>query len=299
MPAPARTPPKTHQMLSRWVDGYARRIGEDVARVRRWVAYMAVGGALERAGFYGDGPRFTIKGGVALELRLRARARATRDLDLIVNHPTASLLDELDAALAQRFENFSFRRHAGTRPLPRGAVRVDVGVQYGRKAWARIQVDLSRREAEIAEFEMVRAIHFPDYQFGFPDHLPCLSLYVQAAQKVHGMTRPSTAAWTNDRFKDLIDLLLLSELIGDRAAFRVTCERVFESRGTHPWPPPIEPPPFWREQFRALAEQVGLAVTDLDEALDRARRFLAPVDLRISSDPATPVETIGGAQGDG
>ena len=43
MSAHPRTPPKSHQMLSRWADGYARRIGEDVARVRRWVAYMALG----------------------------------------------------------------------------------------------------------------------------------------------------------------------------------------------------------------------------------------------------------------
>ena len=78
MTAPARTPPKTHQMLSRWADGYARRIGEDVARVRRWIAYMALGGALERAGFYGDGPRFTIRA-VSPGLRIRTRVRATRD----------------------------------------------------------------------------------------------------------------------------------------------------------------------------------------------------------------------------
>lgn len=107
-------------------------------------------------------------------------------------------------------------------------------MQYGGKSWARIQVDLSRREAEATGFEMVQALHFPDYAFGFPDHLPCLSLHVQAAQKVHGMTRPSTASWANDRFRDLVDLLLLAELIDDRAAFRATCERVFRTRDTHP-----------------------------------------------------------------
>jgi hypothetical protein len=295
MSAPARTPPKTHQMLSRWADGYARRIGEDVARVRRWVAYMAFGGALERAGFYGDGPRFTIKGGVAIELRLHARARATRDLDLIVNHPTAALLDELDAALAASFERFSFRRHGSMRALPRGALRVEVGVQYGGKSWARIQVDLSRREADVAEFEMVPALHFPDYAFGFPEHLPCLSLYAQAAQKVHGMTRPSTAAWTNDRFKDLVDLLLLGELIEDVAAFRITCESVFAARGTHPWPPPLKAPDAWREPFRVLAEQVALPVTDLDEALFRARRFLESVDLAVSPTRSLADPVDGGA----
>lgn len=291
---PARTPPKTHQMLSRWADGYARRIGEDVARVRRWIAYMALGGALERAGFYGDGPRFAIKGGVALELRLRARARATRDLDLIVNHPTAALLDELDAALAHSFERFSFRRHAGMRSLPRGALRVEVAVQYAGKSWARIQVDLSRSEADVAEFEMVQALHFPDYAFGFPEYLPCLSLYAQGAQKVHGMTRPSTDAWTNDRFKDLVDLLLLCELIDDAAAFRTTCERVFAVRGTHPWPPPIDAPASWREPFRVLAEQVGLAVTDIDEALLRARGFLGTVDPRMELGVAVAMDEIAG-----
>jgi Nucleotidyl transferase AbiEii toxin, Type IV TA system len=296
MTAPARTPPKTHQMLSRWADGYARRIGEDVARVRRWIAYMALGGALERAGFYGDGPRFTIKGGVALELRLRARARATRDLDLIVNHPTAGLLDELDAALAARFESFSFRRHGSMRALPRDALRVEVAVQYGGKSWARIQVDLSRREADVAEFEMVPALHFPDYAFGFPEHLPCLSLYAQAAQKVHGMTRPSTTTWTNDRFKDLVDLLLLSELIEDVAAFRTTCERVFAARGTHPWPPPIEAPASWREPFRVLAEQVALSVTDVDEALFRARSFLETVESKMPPAVAVAVPTNLGAR---
>ena len=282
MSAPTRPPPKSHQMLSRWADGYARQIGEDVARVRRWIAYMALGGALERAGFYGDGPRFTIKGGVALELRLRTRARATRDLDLIVNHPSAPLLDELDAALAQRFEGFSFRRHDGSHPLPCGGLRVEVGVMYGTRAWSRVKVDLSRRESDVA-FEMVPALHFPDYAFGFPEHLPCLSLYVQAAQKLHGLTLPSTPGWTNDRFRDLVDLLLLGELIEDIAAFRATCERVFAERGTHPWPPEIGAPESWREPFRVLAAQVGLVIHDLDEAVARARILVNDIARRTAA----------------
>jgi hypothetical protein len=269
-------------MLSRWADTYARGIGVDVARVRRWVAYMALGGALERAGFAGDGPRFTIKGGVALELRLRSRARATRDLDLIVNHPSAPPLDELDAVLAHRFEAFSFRRHGGSRPLPHGGVRAEVSVLYGTRSWSRIQVDLSRREG-VTEFEMVPALHFPDYAFGFPEHLPCLSLYVQAAQKLHGLTLPSTGTWTNDRFRDLVDLLLLGELIDDAAAFLSTCERVFQERGTHAWPPEILAPEAWREPFRVLAAQVGLPVQNLDDAVAHARSLLETTPTRIAA----------------
>ncbi|HET7464122.1 MAG TPA: nucleotidyl transferase AbiEii/AbiGii toxin family protein [Longimicrobium sp.] len=145
-------------MLSRWVDAYARKIGQDVTRVRRWVAYMALGGALERAGFHGDGPRFIIKGGVALELRLGARARATRDLDLVLDDPGAEPVAALDAALAAGFESFSFRRHGEAHPLPRGGARVDISVEYARKGWSRIQIDLGRREGDSTEFEMVEAL---------------------------------------------------------------------------------------------------------------------------------------------
>ncbi|HEY0037562.1 MAG TPA: nucleotidyl transferase AbiEii/AbiGii toxin family protein, partial [Longimicrobium sp.] len=95
-------PPRSADMLSRWADAYARQIGQDVARVRRWISFMALGGALEQAGFAGEGPRFSIKGGVALELRLGGRARATRDLDLVLNHPSADLLEALDDLLQNR-----------------------------------------------------------------------------------------------------------------------------------------------------------------------------------------------------
>ena len=46
---------------------------------------MVLGGQLERASSSAEGPRFTIKGAVALEMRLPFRARATKDIDLIVN----------------------------------------------------------------------------------------------------------------------------------------------------------------------------------------------------------------------
>ena len=70
-------------MLARHAQAYARGLGVAEGRVRAWVAYMIMAGALERA----DGPggtRFIVKGGVALELRLRDRARATKDIDIVL-----------------------------------------------------------------------------------------------------------------------------------------------------------------------------------------------------------------------
>jgi Nucleotidyl transferase AbiEii toxin, Type IV TA system len=267
-------------MLSRWVDAYARQIGQDTARVRRWIAYMALGGALEQAGFSGEGPRFTIKGGVALELRLRGKARATRDLDLVLNHPEADLAGELENALTHTCEGFSFRRRGESQVLPNGAVRVEVVVDYAQKPWARIQVDVGRQELNIAEFEMVEAIDFASLHLRFPERLPCLSLHAQAAQKLHGLTLPSRPGWRNGRFKDLVDLLLLRELITDFSTLREACEQLFAVRRTHAWPPLVEIQPDWAEPFARMASEVGLPVTDLHQAMYQIRAFLHQIDPR-------------------
>ncbi|MGH9158379.1 MAG: nucleotidyl transferase AbiEii/AbiGii toxin family protein [Vicinamibacteraceae bacterium] len=55
---------------------------------------MILGGQLERGSSLAKGPRFTIKGAVALEMRLPLKARATRDIDLVV--------DDLDDGTACR-----------------------------------------------------------------------------------------------------------------------------------------------------------------------------------------------------
>lgn len=266
-------------MLSRWADVYARQVGHDAARVRRWVAYMA-GGALSRETVEGV-PRFALKGGVALELRLRGRGRATRDLDVVLNDPRGDLLDQLHAALHPGFEQFTFRIHGDARALRPDTVRAEVSVQYGGKSWARVQVDLSRGEAGLFEVEMVEALDFGGVSFGFPAALPCLSLHLQAAQKLHAMTRPSIDGRPNTRFRDLVDLVLLIDLIDDLPAFRSTCVDLFAHRNTHPWPPAVELPPDWEGPFTALAEQVELPVTDARQAIFRLRTFLNKVDPGI------------------
>jgi hypothetical protein len=269
-------------MLSRWADAYARQIGEDVARVRRWISFMALGGALEQAGFFGDGPRFSIKGGVALELRLQGRARATRDLDLVLNHPSADLVEELDSALRSECEGFSFRRRGDAFRMPNGAVRTEVSVQYGGKVWGRVQVDLARRETDGLEVEMVNGLDLSFFHLRFPDQVPCLSIYAQAAQKIHAMTLPSRPGWRNDRFKDVVDLLLIRELVSDHDALHTACEQTFALRNTHPWPPLVEVPEGWAEPFEEMATRIGLPVTDVHQAVYQIRGLLHEVDPRAS-----------------
>jgi hypothetical protein len=127
---------------------------------------------------------------------------------------------------------------------------------------------------------MVEAPQFGDLCFGFPERLPCLSLYVQAAQKIHAMTLPPAEGRRNERFRDLVDLLLLKELITDLPAFRDVCERVFARRGVHAWPPFVQANEHWEMPFARMAADLALTITDLHTAVYQARTFLNAVDDR-------------------
>jgi hypothetical protein len=135
--------PKTADDLDRLVNIYAHQHATTRSRVRNWVSFMVLGGALNRAGYEGQGSQFTIKGGVALELRLRTVARATKDLDLMVGPGGQDLADELETAL-EPYEGFSFRRKGQPTYMPNGAVRVDVALAYQGRSWGTVKVDLAR-----------------------------------------------------------------------------------------------------------------------------------------------------------
>jgi hypothetical protein len=273
-----RKRPISARVLTQWVDAYARERGQPPARVRNWISHMILGGALERGGFDGAGRKFTIKGGVALEMRLRHLARATRDLDLILLADDGDPVEELAIALSKPYEGFSFRLRGEPEVMPNGACRVEVSLDYVGKSWGTIQVDVSRKEGSRTEVDMVEAI--PLMQFGLegPDALPCLSLPHHVAQKIHGMTLPPPPGRRNERFRDLVDLLLLREWITDFEAVQRACREVFEARGTHAWPPFFTPPDHWVERFAAMAAEVALPVTDLHQAAIEVRQFIVSID---------------------
>ncbi|HEX2219221.1 MAG TPA: nucleotidyl transferase AbiEii/AbiGii toxin family protein [Gemmatimonadales bacterium] len=238
---------------------------------------MVLGGALERAGYTADGPVFTIKGGVAMELRLRHLARATRDLDLILN-TGADPLEALQAALQEPYEGFSFQVKGSPLVMPNGAIRVEVGLQFLGKSWGTVQVDAAEREPAGAEVEMVDAFSLAVFGLRGPDRLPCLSLPEHVAQKIHALTLPPRPGRRNERFRDLVDLLLLRGWVTDLEAVRSACRTVFASRGTHPWPPRIEVPEHWVAPFGAMAREVGLHLHDVHSAAIEARQFLNQIE---------------------
>jgi hypothetical protein len=150
-------------------------------------------------------------------------------------------------------------------------------------------VDLARRETDVLEVEMVNGLDLSFFHFRFPDQVPCLSIYAQAAQKIHAMTLPSRPGWQNDRFKDVVDLLLIHELVSDGDALRDACEQTFALRNTHPWPPLVEVPEGWAEPFEEMATRIGLPVTDVHQAVYQIRKLLHDVDPRASLFKRIPI----------
>lgn len=270
-------PPPSAGVLARHAQAYARELGVAEGRVRAWVAYMIMAGALERTARPGD-PRFIVKGGVALELRLRDRARATKDIDIVLRDTAADLAEALEQALiGEAYQGFSFRRKGEPLLLDNGAVNVEFAVTYQGQPWTSMSVDIARAEPGEADVEWVEAIALTE-AFGVtgPAKLPCLPLRFHVAQKLHGMTLPPRPGKRNERFRDLIDLLLMETLVAtDFGALRKACELVFSNRGTHKWPPNFEVvPAHWEEPFAQLAAEVQLAERDVDAALTRVRAFV-------------------------
>jgi hypothetical protein len=273
-------PPPSAGVLARYAQAYARELGVAEGRVRAWVAYMIMAGVLERA-TNADSPLFIVKGGVALELRLRDRARATKDIDIVLRDTTADLADSLEEALTgEPYQGFSFRRKGQPLLLDNGAVNMEFGVTYKGQPWTSVSVDIARAEAGEVDVEWVDAIVLND-AFGVtgPAQLPCLPLRFHVAQKLHGMTLPPRPGKQNERFRDLVDLVLMDAMIThDYAALREACEVVFRSRNTHSWPPDLSTvPAHWVQPFARLAEELELAETDVEVALVRVRDFVARI----------------------
>lgn len=261
-------PPPSVGKLEKYVLAHATRAGFAVGRVRHWVSFMMISAALDRASSRPEGPRFLVKGGVALELRLGRRARATDDIDVVAICEDRDLVAALDIALREPVHDFTFTRRAAVRPMPGGAVRVEVQVSYRSQRWATVQVDVTAPDGEGAEVDRVPAI--PLHAFGLvgPEEIACLSLRHHVAQKFHGMTKRLPDGVPNDRFRDAVDLVLLKGMLAPAELPRVreACEETFRLRAEHPWPPDITLPEAWAVPFEAMARQVELEVTALPEA---------------------------------
>jgi hypothetical protein len=252
-------------------------------RVRDWISSMAIGGAISRTGAGGIGADFSLRGGIALELRRPGIVRATKDLDLSYHGPQSDMMLALEAALETPYGRFRFQRSGSVFEMERaGALRVEISVRFDGAEWGTLPVDLNRRESAAESIELVAAL---DLQGAFgiegPSVLPCLSLPYHLAHKLHAVTRPDTKEHSNERVQDLIDLLIFREELespANRALVRLACVEVFGIRGTHRWPSEFVPPLRWTGPFARMADELALEPTDLHEAAAEIRQLIADLD---------------------
>ncbi len=274
-----RRMPVRRSHLERLVSAYGNAEGLAPDRVRRWLNAMVLIATLDHIREPDAEPCFLVKGGVAMELRLRGGARATKDLDIIFRGGTqARLLEALDTAFSEPYCGFSFLR-GEVKPIgDTGAQRLDVRLTFNGKPWATVQVEIAPLKGSATEAEEVPAISIEDFGFNGPQWVTCLSIRYQIAQKLHACTEQFAGGRENDRFRDLIDLLLMRDLTDDLPRVREACLDIFEVRAKHTWPPELVVPESWMRPYALLAGRLNFAVADVTAAAVEVRRFIAAIE---------------------
>lgn len=265
---------KPRERLEKTLARVAREQGLDQERLRRWVSFLALCGALDRAVQTGILADYYLKGGVAMELRFAENARATKDLDVGIEGARADRLRSLTKALAAGFDEFTFRIKAQTRDMEQAdTIRVAAAIQYRTRAWQTIEVDLGPANANQVDLIEPRVRGLVELGIPMVSPVRCLNLAEQVAQKLHACTGPAAAG----RARDVLDILLIDALGQlDYAAAADAARRVFAERATHGFPPAFVMPPDWGPELEAMARELGFA---LNSALEIEQHFVELIRL--------------------
>lgn len=230
--------------------------------------------------------RWLLKGGFALDLRLSDRARFTRDVDLDWREAEEELLDALiEAAVLTTEDHFSFQVERTGTPPERlgGSHRFRVNAVLAGRLFETFLLDVALPTDPVIEHDTLTTPDLLAFADIDPVEVPAAPLERHIAEKLHAYTRRYGDDQPSSRAKDLIDIVLMSELASfefDR--LREAIVRLFDARATHDLPFSVPaPPPEWAVPYRALAGEVGLD-PDLSVGHRLAAAFLDPV---LAADP--------------
>lgn len=278
---PRERPPHNVNVLSRWLTETSDQTGIAAGRLRRWVGFMVIAAMLDNVRRETDDqPLFLIKGGVAMELRFDTGARATKDLDMTFRDQIEAASEYLDLALRNGHGDFTATRTELETIRETGALRCEIKLAYRGKSALTVQLEIAGAEGDlIDEVDYLAAIPLDHVGLVGPGTVACLPVRWQIAQKLHAVTEVPEAG-ENDRFRDLIDLQLLGELLSpnDLPSVKEACVAVFERRGQQTWPPEIVVYPSWEAGYRSLAEETGFVVVDVAEAVNNVNRLISTTD---------------------
>jgi hypothetical protein len=280
-PQSIRPPGNVSNLQSR-ITAYARNEGVSVARLNQRILTEVTFGLLNRARQLGVIPMYLAKGGMALELRFGIRARASGDLDIGIVATGSALLQTFDRVLAVGFHDFTFVRRDNPELLENVLTyRIKVKIAYRDRPFGTLSIDLNE-----ASYETATAVQSTGLlvALGLPGPLdvPLLDLYVQLAQKLHGATEPNRTDYTNLRYRDLLDVLIVRANQGpslDLARLRNVVIGEFARRPHNTqWPPIFSLPAEWREPLASAARQVEFQSSDPDELSLQFTAFIAEIE---------------------
>ena len=216
-------------------------------------------------------PPWLLKGGFAMDLRYRPQARTTKDVDLSVSLTATlrpkDLREKLqEAADADLGDYLRFRIGELKSELtnaPAGGGRFPCEAVLLGKTYAKFHVDVGIGDALVGEPEKLTGDDLLEFAGLTPAVVYAIPKAQQFAEKVHAYTFPWSGR-LNTRTKDLVDLVLLIERGPLRAdEVRSALAATFQTRGTHPLPAVLPPPPSdWAADFPGMAEEAGLSTTD-------------------------------------
>ncbi|MGI8661942.1 MAG: nucleotidyl transferase AbiEii/AbiGii toxin family protein [Acidimicrobiales bacterium] len=274
-------PPFNVNVLERWLGEASQHSGIAAGRLRRWLGFMVVAAMLDQARHAEDGePLFLVKGGVAMELRVDTGARATKDFDTAFRESMDVVSDRLDPALRAGHGDFTATRTEIEPVKDTGAVRLDIKLAYRGKPVITVQMEVAAVEGGMgSEVDHVPAKSLDHVGLVGPETVACIAVRWQIAQKLHACTE-TLEDRENDRFRDLLDLQLLRDLVADDewVGVRAACVEVFEGRAKHGWPPDVTVFETWDAGYRALAEETQFSVQRVADAADAVRQLIARID---------------------
>ncbi len=278
---PPKNPPKTLSRLQQLITELEKQSGLPVRRLNMRVASMMLAGALSRLVDEEGRPKFLTKGGIAIELRLRDQARASQDVDIALLGNPEELADHLEEAFSEPYEGFSFTAgESETLPARPEVRRLEIQVSFNTRHFTTLKVEFAPAEAGGHEFDELPGHDLSKLGLNGPERVPVLALRWQIAQKLHAVSEaPLKHGGENVRFWDLIDLQLLEAATnGQLGIIREACEETFALRGQHTWPPEIIVYPSWSESYGAMARNMAMPITDVEEAAAAVTAFIARIE---------------------
>jgi hypothetical protein len=231
-------------------------------------------------------PPWLLKGGFAMDLRFRPQARTTKDVDLAVSLGTTEADTELAALLRDRLQDavdhdfkdyLTFRIGEPKQELtnaPKGGARYPCEAVLVGKVYARFHIDVGCGDARVGEPDCLVGDDLLSFAGIGPVAVLAIPRPQQFAEKIHAYTFPWVGR-RNTRTKDLVDLVLLIERGPPPPDdIQQALEATFTTRGTHPLPTDLPPPPKeWATEFVGMAREAGLSTTGCVEAFAILERF--------------------------